>query len=92
MSEHEYASVNEQLDWKKAKAIVAGVDVGAVSSKVVILLDGQPYAVSQVAARTPKESASGAINALLARTNFKVENISTTCGDGPREDFGSLCT
>ncbi len=55
MSEHEYASVNEQLDWTKAKAIVAGVDCGAVSSKAVILVDGQPYAFSHVRTRTPKE-------------------------------------
>src|SRR5512139_2400440 len=71
----EYASMNEQLDWKKAKVIVAGVDVGAVSSKVVILLDGQPYAVSQVRTRTPKESAFRAMNATLSKTHLKLENI-----------------
>jgi predicted CoA-substrate-specific enzyme activase len=71
----EYASMNEQLDWKKAKVIVAGVDVGAVSSKAVILLDGQPYAFSQVKTRTPKESAFRAINAALAKTDLKLENI-----------------
>jgi predicted CoA-substrate-specific enzyme activase len=78
----EYASMNEQLDWKKAKVIVAGVDVGAVSSKVVILLDGQPYAVSQVRTRTPKESAFRAINAALAKTRFKLENIHYIVGTG----------
>ena len=62
---NEYASLNKQLDWKKAKAIVAGVDVGAVSSKAMILVDGQPYAVSQVTTRTPGEAASKAINAAL---------------------------
>jgi activator of 2-hydroxyglutaryl-CoA dehydratase len=36
----ENVSVDEQLDWKKAKVIAAGVDIGAVSSKAVILLDG----------------------------------------------------
>jgi len=71
----EYASVNEQLDWTKAKVIAAGVDSGAVSSKVVILLDGQPYAFSQVRTRTPKESAFSAINAALAKTHLKLENI-----------------
>ena len=71
----EYASVNEQLDWTKAKAIVAGVDVGAVSSKAVILLDGQPYAVSHVTTRTPKESAFKAMNAALAKTGLTLEKI-----------------
>ncbi|MGD8983631.1 MAG: acyl-CoA dehydratase activase [Desulfobacteraceae bacterium] len=82
MSEH--ATVNEHLDWKKAKVIAAGVDIGAVSSKVVILLDGHPYAFSQVRTRTPKESAFSAVNAVLAKTNLKLENIhslvATGCG------------
>jgi predicted CoA-substrate-specific enzyme activase len=71
----EYASMNEHLDWTRAKAIVAGADIGAVSSKAVILLDGQPYAVSQVTTRTPQESACRAINAALAKTHLKLENI-----------------
>jgi predicted CoA-substrate-specific enzyme activase len=75
MSEHEYASVNERLDWKDAKVIVAGVDVGAVSSKAVILLDGQPYTVSRVPTQRPKESAFRTIDAALAKTHLKLENI-----------------
>jgi predicted CoA-substrate-specific enzyme activase len=82
MSEHEYASMNEQLDCTRAKVIVAGVDVGAVSSKAVILLDGQPYAFSQVRTRTPKESAFRAINAALAKTHLKLENIHYIVGTG----------
>jgi len=80
----ELATINEQLDWTKAKVIAAGVDIGAVSSKVVILLDGHPYAFSQVRTRTPKESAFSAVNAVLAKTNLKLENIhslvATGCG------------
>ncbi len=82
MSEREHASVNEKLDWRKAKVIVAGVDVGAVSSKVVILVDGQPYAVSQVATRKPKEAAVQAMNGALARTDLTLENIRYTVGTG----------
>jgi predicted CoA-substrate-specific enzyme activase len=74
--------VNEQLDWTKAEVIVAGVDIGAVSSKAVILLDGQPYAFSQVATRTPKESAFRAINAALAKSHLKLENIHYIVGTG----------
>ena len=72
---NEYASMNEQLDWKKARVIVAGIDVGAVSSKALILLDGQAYAFSQVRTRTPKESAFMALNAALAKADLKSENI-----------------
>jgi benzoyl-CoA reductase subunit A len=82
MSEQEYTSMNEQLDWKEAKVIVAGIDVGAVSSKAVILLDGQPYAVSRVATRTPRESALKAINAALAKTHLTLENIQYVVGTG----------
>ena len=67
--------MNEQLDWTRAKIIVAGVDIGAVSSKAVILLDGQPYVLSRVTTRAPKESALRAINAALAQTDLKLENI-----------------
>jgi predicted CoA-substrate-specific enzyme activase len=71
----EYASVNEELDWTKAKVIAAGVDTGAVSSKAVILLDGQPYAFSHVRTRTPRESAFSALNAALGKTRLTLEDI-----------------
>ena len=71
----EYASINEQLDWKKAGVIAAGVDSGAVNSKTVMLLDGEPYAFSQVRTRVPKESAFSAVNAVLAKTGLALENI-----------------
>jgi predicted CoA-substrate-specific enzyme activase len=74
--------MNEQLDWKKAKVIVAGVDVGGVSSKAVILLDGQPYAVSRVPTRTPKESAFKAIHAALAKTPLTLESIQSIVATG----------
>jgi benzoyl-CoA reductase subunit A len=82
MSGHEYASMNAHLEWKKAKGIVAGVDVGAVSSKAVILLDGQPYAVSLVTTRTPKEAAFKAINAALGKTDLTIEKIQYIVGTG----------
>jgi predicted CoA-substrate-specific enzyme activase len=79
---NEYASLNKELDWKKAKAIVAGIDVGAVSSKAMILLDGQRYAVSQVTTRTPKESALKAIHAALGNTGLTLDRIQFIVGTG----------
>ena len=72
---NEYALINEQLDWTKAKVIAAGVDSGAVSSKAVILLDGKPYAFSHVRTSKPKESALSALNAALGKTRLTLENI-----------------
>jgi predicted CoA-substrate-specific enzyme activase len=71
----EYASMNEKLDRTRAKVIVAGVDIGAVNSKAVILLDGRPYAFSQVITRMPEESAFRAMNEALAETRLKLEDI-----------------
>jgi benzoyl-CoA reductase subunit A len=80
----DYSLVDEQLDWTRAKVIVAGIDIGAVSSKAVILLDRHPYAISQVRTRKPKESAFRAINAALAKTHLKLQDIhyivATGCG------------
>jgi predicted CoA-substrate-specific enzyme activase len=78
----EDTSSSEQLDWTTAKVIVAGVDIGAVSSKAVILLDGQPYAVSHVTTRTPKEAAFKAINTALAGTDLTLEKIQYIVGTG----------
>ena len=68
-------SMNEQRDWTRDKVTVVGVDIGAVSSKAVILQDGQPYASSQVTTRTPRESGSRAINAALAKTHLRLQDI-----------------
>jgi benzoyl-CoA reductase subunit A len=82
MSQHEYASVNEKLDWKKAKSVAAGVDVGAVSTKIVILVDGQPYAVSLVTTQVPEESALKAMKTALAKTDLPMEKIRYIIGTG----------
>ena len=45
-------------------------------------MDGQPYAVSHVITRTPKESAFKAINAALANTDLTLEKIQYIVGTG----------
>ena len=82
MSKHEYVSIKENLDWKKAKAIAAGVDIGATNSKAMILLDGQPYAFSHVRTRIPGESALKAINMALSKTSLKLEDIHSVVATG----------
>lgn len=78
----EFASIDEGLDWKKAERIVAGIDSGALNSKAVILLDGEPYAFSQVRNRTVKESAVKALHLLLDRCGLKMENIQSVVATG----------
>ncbi len=79
---NEYASVNMQLDWTKAKVIAAGVDVGAVNSKAVILVDGEAYAFSHVTTRIPSQSAVNAIETALSKTGLKPEKIHYTVATG----------
>jgi len=46
-----------------------------VSSKAVILVDGQPYAFSLVRTRVPKEAAFKAVDAALEKTGLTLEKI-----------------
>jgi len=78
----ELVSVNKELNWTKARVIAAGVDVGAANSKVVILLDGQPYARAQVRTRIPREAAQKALEAVLGNTDLTLENIHSVAATG----------
>jgi benzoyl-CoA reductase subunit A len=80
MSKH--VSVDEKTYLTRGRTIVAGIDVGAVSSKAMILLDGQPYGSSLVATRTPKESAWSALNTALAETGLEPQSISCIVATG----------
>ncbi len=80
----EYSSINKQLNWKKSEVIAAGIDIGAISSKAVILLDRQQLAASQVKTLVPKESATRALTTALSEADLKLEDIhfivATGCG------------
>ncbi|RJR49636.1 MAG: benzoyl-CoA reductase, bzd-type, subunit Q [Desulfobacteraceae bacterium] len=82
MSEH--TSINEKLDWKRAERIVAGIDGGALNSKALILLDGEPYAFSRIRNRPVGESVARVFYALLDRCGMKEHDIhyvvATGCG------------
>ena len=70
-------------DWKSAKIISAGVDVGSVSSQAVILADGELYAYSSM--RTGSDSPNSARNAMnwaLEGTGMKLDDIQYTVGTG----------
>jgi len=81
---NEHTSINEKLDWKKAERIVAGIDIGALNSKALVLLDGEPYAFCSVRNRSVKESAAKAFHALLEKCGLQEKNIgyavATGCG------------
>ncbi len=70
-------------DWKGAKIITAGVDIGSVSSKVAILTDGELFAYSLM--RTGSDSPDSARKSMawaLEGTGMKLDNIQYIVGTG----------
>lgn len=54
--------VNPDIDWKKAEIVSAGIDVGSVSSQMVVMCDGEIYAYSNT--RSGSSSPNSAQNAM----------------------------
>lgn len=71
------------LDWREAKVITAGVDVGSVSTQAVVMLDGELYCYSSI--HTGFESAGSAVKAIewaLEPTGLSLEGIHYIVGTG----------
>lgn len=79
----EYAWKNPDMDWHKAETLVAGIDVGSVSSQGVVLADGQIYCYSntRTGSNSP-DSATKALTMAMEGTGIKPENIQYTVGTG----------
>jgi len=74
---------NPDIDWKKAKTISAGVDIGSVSTQAVIMCDGEVYSWGNTRSGfNSHESANKGINLALEGTGMKVEDIHFTVGTG----------
>jgi bzd-type benzoyl-CoA reductase Q subunit len=74
---------NPDIDWKSAKIISAGVDVGSVSSQAVVMADGELYAYSNMrTGSSSPDSANKAMNWALEDTGMKLENLQFTVGTG----------
>jgi bzd-type benzoyl-CoA reductase Q subunit len=74
---------SKETDWRKAKKITAGIDVGAVSSQAAIVCDGELYCYSNI--RTLPDSRESAVRALqnaLEGTELKVGHIGYTVATG----------
>ncbi|MFQ5826082.1 MAG: benzoyl-CoA reductase, bzd-type, subunit Q [Dehalococcoidia bacterium] len=70
-------------DWKKAKIITAGVDVGSVSSQAVIMIDSEIYAHSNMrTGSNSPDSAQRAMDWALEGTGMKLEDIQYVVGTG----------
>jgi benzoyl-CoA reductase subunit A len=75
--------IDETKDWKKAKIITCGIDVGSVSSQAVLVVDGELYGFNSM--RTGNNSPDSATNALqgaLDKCGMKLEDIHYVVGTG----------
>jgi bzd-type benzoyl-CoA reductase Q subunit len=79
----EYRWTSPDIDWKGARAVTCGVDVGSVSTQVVIMADGELYAFSnQRTGSSSPESAERGLKWALEGTDLKRENLHYTVGTG----------
>lgn len=79
----EYTWKDPDIDWRKADTLVAGIDVGSVSSQAVILADNQIYSYCNT--RTGSNSPASAQNALvkaLGDTDIKQDDLQFIVGTG----------
>lgn len=71
------------IDWKDAKIITAGVDVGSVSSQAVVMCDGKLYCFASM--RTGSDSPDSARNVMnwaLQETGLDLEKLQFVVGTG----------
>jgi activator of 2-hydroxyglutaryl-CoA dehydratase len=74
---------SKDIDWKKAKLITAGVDIGAISTQAVVMCDGEVFSYSNL--RTDPniaDNASKAMDKALAGTGMTLKDIKTVVATG----------
>lgn len=73
----------KDIDWKKAKVITAGVDVGAVSSQAVVMCDDKLYSYASIYTGPDSGgSANRVMEKALDGTGMKVKDIHNTVATG----------
>lgn len=79
----EYRRTVPGRDWKQAKVITAGIDVGSVGSKAVVMLDGEVYAwsVMRTGSNSP-DSARKVLDRALEGTGLTEAGIHFIIGTG----------
>lgn len=79
----EYNWKNPELEWKEARVISGGVDVGSVSSQAVVMADGELLAYSNMRTGSDSpESAEKAMGWALEDTGMTLDDIHFVVGTG----------
>jgi len=75
--------IDESKNWRDAKIITAGIDVGSVSSQAVICVDGELYGYNSMrTGNNSPDSATNAVNAVLAKSGMALADITYVIGTG----------
>ena len=75
--------IDKDIDWRKAKSITSGIDIGSVSTQAVIMTDGKIYCYSSIRTGSDSpDSARKALDAALKQSDLKQENIHYVVGTG----------
>ncbi|HCN88706.1 MAG TPA: benzoyl-CoA reductase, bzd-type, subunit Q, partial [Oxalobacteraceae bacterium] len=75
--------LDESKDWRAAKIITAGIDVGSVSSQAVICVDGELFGYNSMrTGNNSPDSATNAINGILDKAGMKLEEVHYVIGTG----------
>jgi len=79
----EYSWKDPNIDWKSARFITVGVDVGSVSSQAAIMVDGQLFAYSNIrTGSSSPDSAFKAVDLAFRETRIPKERIDYCVGTG----------
>ncbi|MGA9349714.1 MAG: benzoyl-CoA reductase, bzd-type, subunit Q [Anaerolineae bacterium] len=79
----EYRHTVPGKDWKDAKVITAGVDVGSVSSKTAIMVDGELYAYAIMRTGSSSSGSAEKVTAwALEDTGLTTKDLHYTVGTG----------
>ncbi|MBW7860589.1 MAG: benzoyl-CoA reductase, bzd-type, subunit Q [Rhodocyclaceae bacterium] len=74
---------DESKNWRDAKIITCGIDVGSVSSQAVICCDGELFGYNSMrTGNNSPDSAKNALQGILDKTGMKLEDIHYTVGTG----------
>jgi benzoyl-CoA reductase subunit A len=74
---------DETKNWKDAKIITCGIDVGSVSSQAVLVCDGELYGYNSMrTGNNSPDSAKNALQGIMDKIGMKLEDIHYVVGTG----------
>jgi benzoyl-CoA reductase subunit A len=75
--------VDDSKDWKSAKLITCGIDVGSVSSQAVLVVDGELYGFNSMrTGNNSPDSATNALQGVMDKCGMQQSDIHYVVGTG----------